>query len=443
MKSMLLAVTLCTTLALSSSAAVVRGDELFTTVPPAAWAAEDPADSLYTAAKRALNDRRYEASARMFEQIVSRYPRSEYAPDALYWKGFALYRNGDLDEAVAALEAQARRYPNASTREDGAALMITVKARLAQRGDSDARRDVDKVAEQSGRSCEDIDVQTAALMAVQQMDSERVMPLLKRVLARRDACSISLRKNALFILGQKRGDDREKILLDVAKTDPNAEVRKDAVFHLQQAKSEAAISALEDLLMNSDDVGVRKNALFSLSQNRTERGRKILRNLALADGVPSGLRKDAIFYLAQSRADDDVSWLREAYAKTPEPEQRANIMFHIAQRNNPETNKWLASVVKDTREPYEHRKNALFYLAQRRAEGLDELVSLYDANAPTQLRRDILFYISQRREPAALDKLITIAKSDPSADIRKDALFYIGQSKDPKALKALEDMVNP
>src|SRR5829696_1664318 len=106
----------------------------------------DPADSLYSRARRALDDRSYDAAARLFDAIVTRFPRSIYAPDALYWKGFALYRSGNLEGAAAALEAQAQRYPNAPTRTDAAPLLIVVKGALARRGDASARRDVDAAA---------------------------------------------------------------------------------------------------------------------------------------------------------------------------------------------------------------------------------------------------------------------------------------------------------
>src|SRR5919112_1304115 len=119
MKLMLFTLSLAATLGARSMPAPTTETD-FATVPPAAWAEADPADSLYRAARRSLAQKDYEAAARAFDAIVTRYPRSEYAPDALYWKGFALYRNGSLRDAFQALEAQARRYPKAATREDAA-----------------------------------------------------------------------------------------------------------------------------------------------------------------------------------------------------------------------------------------------------------------------------------------------------------------------------------
>ena len=409
MKLTFLTLSLAATL-VAPSLTVARADQEFATTPRAAWADADPADSLYRSARKALSEKNYEAAARTFDEIVARFPRSEYAPDALYWKGFALYRNGSLDDAAAALEAQARRYPQANTRDDASALLIQIKGQLARRGDASAQADVNRVASQSVRGCDDMETQMAALDALQQMDSERVLPLLRRVLARRDACSKKLRKSALFILAQRAGGDREKILLEVAKTDPDAEVRNEAVFHLQQATSESADAALEDLLLHGDESAVRKNAIFALAQHRSERAQNILRTFALSESAPVALRNEAVFHIAQSPSAD--------------------------------AGRWLAALVANAGQPEDLRKNALFHLAQHKADGRDELIALYDRVSPP-LKKEVIFFIAQRGDASSLDKLIAIAKSDPTPALRKEALFHIGQSKDPKALKALEEIVNP
>jgi HEAT repeat protein len=380
-------------------------------LPLARQATADAADSLYRRARRALDDRNYESAARLFDQIVARYPRSTYAPDALYWKGFALYRNGDLDGAVAALDGQADRFPNAPTRSDAAALVIVVKGEMAKRGDTTARRAVEGAAGSQSNACGDMEVRIAALDALQQMDSERVLPLLRRIMARRDECSVPLRKNALFILAQKSGAERDKLLLEIARQDPSRSVRKDAVFHLGQARGDAAVDALEDILLRSDDEGVRKDALFALAQRGTDRTRKILQDFAMADGAPTSMRKDAL--------------------------------FHLAQQSGTEANKWLASVIANEKAPRELRKDAIFHLAQRRAEASADLAAVYDGALPLELKKDLLFHIAQRRDDQSLTKLISIAKTDPNREMRKDALFHLGQSKDPRALKALEDLVIP
>ncbi len=81
---------------------------------PAPWAAEDPADSLYRAARDALNRNDYSRAADLFRKIRDTYPKSQYTPDAYYWEAFALYRRGgtsDLKTALSSLEQQEKKYP--------------------------------------------------------------------------------------------------------------------------------------------------------------------------------------------------------------------------------------------------------------------------------------------------------------------------------------------
>jgi HEAT repeat protein len=371
----------------------------------------DPADSLYRRARRLLDDGKHSEAASLFRDLGARYPRSVHAASALYWQAFAFYRAGSLNAAVTALESQAAQYPNAPTREDAAALYIQLKGELAKRGDTTARREVDSAASSSRGPCDDMEVRIAALDALQQMDSDRVLPILRRILARRDECSLPLRKNAIFILAQKGGAERDKLLLEIAKQDGDVAVRKDAVFHLGQARSPEAVDALEDILLNGNDDAVRGDALFALAQRGTDRTRKILTDFALGDGGPTKLRRDAL--------------------------------FHIAQQASPETNRWLASVIASTRAPMPLRKDAVFHLAQQRAGSGPDISTVYDEALPVDLKKDLIFHIAHRRDERSIMKLISIAKTDPSPQLRKDALFHLGQSKDPRALKALEDMVIP
>ena len=98
--------------------------------------------------------------------------------------------------------------------------------------------------EEGDDSCDDdSDIKLAALNAVLQMDAERAMPLLTRVLARRDAGSVCLRRKAVFLVAQKHTEGTEDVLLSTARNDPDGEVRGQAVFWLSQVHSPRAVAA--------------------------------------------------------------------------------------------------------------------------------------------------------------------------------------------------------
>src|SRR5712671_123489 len=101
----------------------------------------DVADSLYRAARQALNRSQYSRASELFSSIRDKYPRSTYVPNTYYWQAFALYRDGSEEALRAAREAlntQASRFPKATTRRDAEALLRRVQGGLARLGDPDA-----------------------------------------------------------------------------------------------------------------------------------------------------------------------------------------------------------------------------------------------------------------------------------------------------------------
>ena len=262
------------------------------------WFVDDPADSLYRAARETMNKGDFRRAATMFRQVVDRYPKSDYVADALYYQAFSLARLGterELRQALTVLEEQQRRFPDAASRGDAGALATRIRGALAQRGDPEAvrrliedakgdldtanpsadaekvNRDAEKVGRDaekmsrdaekmsggvdrgnrgaksrlnsSGAPCsndedEDSDMRIAALNALLQMDSDRAMPILKQVLARRDPCSEVLRRKAVFLVAQKQTAESADLLISAARNDPDPEVRQQAVFWLSEVRSD-------------------------------------------------------------------------------------------------------------------------------------------------------------------------------------------------------------
>ena len=122
--------------------------------PREPWLQGDPADSVYRAAREALNRREVPEGRRALRPDPARFPRSGYAPDALYWQAFALYRLGGepqlRDRAGRARAGSGRRYPDAATRGDAAALERADPGR-AGRGGTATERAARYVTEVGGR----------------------------------------------------------------------------------------------------------------------------------------------------------------------------------------------------------------------------------------------------------------------------------------------------
>ena len=440
----------------------------------------DAADSVYRAARQALNDNNYERAAELFKSLRDKYPRSSHVPNTYYWQAFALYRAGSEDQlraARTALQTQARRYPNATTRRDAEALLRRVEGSLAQRGDEEAAAstmeavtaiapDVPQAAQAPGapvvaatprpgraprapRASEDRcdddddDIRIAALNAVLQMDADRAVPLLKTVLARRDEGSACLRRKAVFLVSQKRSDETSRILLDAVRNDPDKEVREQAVFWLSQVPGEETVAALDSILQDpKSDPEIQEKAIFALSQHRSPRAAAILCTYSGRRDRPAELREKSIFWLGQRRSPENQQCLRSLYKTLDTDDLKEKVIFSLSQMGGADNYRWLMDIALDSKENIELRKKALFWAGQGRSVDIADLVRLYDSLNDREMKEQLIFVYSQRREEAALDKLFQIGKNDPDRELRKKAIFWIGQSRSPRASQYLQDLIN-
>jgi len=283
----------------------------------------------------------------------------------------------------------------------------------------------------------------AALNAVLQMDADRAVPLLKSVLARRDAGSTCLRRKAVFLLSQKKTDETARILLDIVRNDPDQEVREQAVFWLSQVPGDETVAALDSILRDpKTPPEIQEKAIFALSQHRSARAAEILRDFAARRDANSDLREKAIFWIGQSRSAANAQFLKDLYAKIESDDLKDKIIFSLSQMGGADNYRWLMDIALNPKEDIEIRKKALFWAGQGHNVDVADLVKLYDSMSDREMKDQLIFVYSQRREAAALDKLFQIGKNDPDRELRKKAIFWIGQSRDPRAVQYLQDLIN-
>ncbi len=227
------------------------------------------------------------------------------------------------------------------------------------------------------QECEDQELQRAAMNALLQMDAYQAMPIVLKVLERRDPCSVELRRKAVFVVSQHETDETASILLNVVRDDPDADVRAKAVFWLSQVPGEETVIALDSLLLHSTDRAVQEKALFALSQHESDRAGQALQSYVQQPEQPEALRARGIFWLSQHGASQNVDFLRQ----------------------------------------------------------------LYDQLESRRLKERVIFALSQREEPEAVDHLIAIARTETDRHLQKKALFWLGQSDDPRVADFLLEII--
>ena len=409
---------------------------------------QDPTDSLWRAAHQALNREDYQVAANLYGDLVRRYPKAARAGDALYWAAFALYKNDNLDRARSLLVTQERQYPKAATLRDAAALLARIQTALAKQGDEEATRWLSRHAQPDTTrtgGCptedDDDDMRIAALNGLLQMDASNAVPILKKVLARRDACSAGMRRKAVILLSQKHTGETEDLLLDVAQHDPDSEVRQQAVFWLSQVSTDRAVGMLDSLLRTTDDEELREKALFALSQQSSPRAGQILRSYAENATAPADAREKAIRSLGQQHSSENAAFLRGLYGKLADEELKEKVILSLSQMGGADNAAWLMDIALNEREPIEMRKKALFWASQT-GGNLAQLAGLYDRMQNREMKERLIFVYSQRHEAAAVDRLIQIAKTEQDKELRKKAIFWLGQSHDPRAAQVLLEIID-
>src|SRR5687767_9995625 len=420
---------------------------------------QDPAEGIYRTAGEAMARGDYERAAQLYASIVDRYPSSKVAEGAAYYHAFSLYRMGGDDRLKAARDVLTKnrsKYPSLAKGEP-AALRARICGELARRGDEVCAAELTRTARESERArtstparaatsgcpsedAED-DERIAALNALLQMDAERALPVLTKVLERRDACSAVLRRKAVFLVSQKRSPETADLLLRIARNDPDKEVREQAVFWLSQVSDERAVDMLQEILRNSRDEGLQNKALFALSQHRSGRGAAILREFAIREGTSEDLRGQAIFWLGQRASTENNEFLKSLYGRLTSAELKDKVLFSLSQRRGVGNETWLMSIVTNPRETTDLRKKALFWAGQ---SGVDiaELIPFYARLTDREMKEQMIFVLSQRKSAAAVDKLLDIAKNDRDPELRKKAIFWLGQSRDPRVQQFLLDLIN-
>jgi HEAT repeat protein len=322
------------------------------------------------------------------------------------------------------------RYSAAKTLSDSKELMIRLNSQLASQGDAAAAA---SIAQQVADPCgPDQEVRVAALQSLLNMNAERAIPILQQVLENKDACSAELRQQAVFMIGQKMGDEAVDILLDLAhrNPDPDPAVVEQAVFWLSRVDSEEALEALDEILQESREPEIQEAALFAISQHQSDRSTRILRSYLERTDLSGELRENAIFWASQGPGG--VDYVRSIWDRLDDPDLRANVLHAVAREGRDEDRQWLVGLAMDPNEDMEVRQNALFWAGQTGGFTMQELRELFSGFSDPEMKEHVVFVASQRSDKEAVDFLMEIAEDKENGDLRENAIFWLGQSDDPR-----------
>ena len=459
--------------------------------PPSAWAHDDPADSLYRLARETLNRGDYRRAASLFGDITKRFPTSVYSRDVPYWQSFALYRIGgttELQDALGILDGGRAAQPapeppmggaaasspgatfrngttvltprdaeatklfttsgngitwaSSGNRPDGDALAARIAGVLSSRGMSNDPLVKRALTARGADACdqEEQAVRSEALNALLQSDPETARSVATRTLARKDDCSVPLRRTALFVLAGKKDPAATSTLISVARNDPSTSMRLQAIDWLGSMPGDDAVATLEELTRSSD-ASVQRAAARALAANPSPRARAAVRAVIERNDADESLRVSLVEALSGERTSaDDAAWLRAVYAKTTSARVQSRIASAIARVGGEANVQWLTALARNEDEPLDSRLAAMRSISS--TADVATLIRLYDAATHQRIRGTLISALGDRKESAALDKLIDIARTGTDPSARRQAISELSSSKDPRATKLLLELVD-
>lgn len=284
-------------------------------------------------------------------------------------------------------------------------------------------------------------VRIEALNALSQMDAAAAMPILKRVLERREDCLVELRRRAIFMLARRGDADATSVLISAAKNDPSPTVRAEAVSYLPRMAGDAGLAALEDVLRTSDDERIQRAAVRALMSSDSPAARTSLRGLLERRDASETLRMQVIeAYTKERSTPDDAAYLRSLYRSSDSERVKMAIIGAIARIGGKDNQDWLTGIVRNTSESSQIRSAALQRLS-RSDLPVNDIGRLYDAADSRSMREQLLSALASRKEPEATDKLIEIARNSTDLEMRRMAINYLSRKNDPRATKLLMELI--
>jgi PBS lyase HEAT-like repeat len=204
----------------------------------------------------------------------------------------------------------------------------------------------------------------------------------------------------------------------------------------------AGIPALIDLA-HSGSAATRGAAVFWLGQSGDPRAFATLHGVIENAREDPRVREHAIFSLAHGNATPpaEFTYLRNIFPRLGAEKLKKAVLMGMTE-DNATGSSWLIEKARDTSEPLEIRKTALFWAGQRELTPTRDLASFYRNATEPALKEHAIFVLAQRDDEAAFNELMRIAQSDGDKRMRAKALFWLGQKDDPRVAKMIDERIS-
>jgi len=155
-----------------------------------------------------------------------------------------------------------------------------------------------------------------------------------------------VRRQAIFWLGNSRGQRGFEIVSRILREDPSDKIREHAVFAITQNKNPEALEVVASVAHNDKSPHVRGQALFWLAQRAGQKIAESAINDAIANDPETEVKKKAVFALTQIPGGDGVPLLIQVVRNNRNPEVRKQAMFWLGQSKDDRALAFIEEVLK-------------------------------------------------------------------------------------------------
>jgi HEAT repeat protein len=199
--------------------------------------------ALYDEGTEALDEGAWDRAVARFQSVVEMKGRR--ADAALYWLAYAKSKQGQGKQALAAIEALRRDYPQSRWLKEAGALELEMKQRAGQ--------------PTRPESVADEDLKLMALNGLMNTDPEQAIPMLEKFLQGNQ--SRKLQDRALFVLCQSGSPRAREIVARIARGELQPDLQRRAIHNLGLFGGKQSRQELSQIYAASTDPSVKKAVL--------------------------------------------------------------------------------------------------------------------------------------------------------------------------------------
>lgn len=364
-------------------------------------------DELYSAAKDALDDGEYDDAIKQFDEVIKIHGRK--ADGALYWKAYALNKNGNKAQALTTIGELRRSYPKSTWLRDAGALEQEMRG-----------------AAVDPQNISDEELKLLALQSLMNSDPEKAVPLLEKIIM--GNYPPRLKDRALFVLSQSSSEKAQQILMGLAKANNQPDLQKRAIRYIGMSGNRNR-AVLKEIYNSSTDISVKKTVFQAWLMCGCKED---VASLAHTEKNPE-LRREAIRYLGMMGGREE---LLDFYKNSPDVETReaavgAMLMCGCAHE--------LAEIVQTEKDPgvLDKAINTLGLVGGE--ESLAALTNLYSTRTDVSMKKKVINALFLHN---AGKEMVALARKETNPELKRELIQKMSLMRSPEISDYMMEILN-